>query len=684
MRRFRFVYCYLTVLLAVALVGCDLIPSGPEEPIANIETIIAGTPSATPTATATATATATPTATPTFGPSPTPTATATPTATPLPPTPTPNPALAGFGYCTQTAGFIAGRFSAALQEVRTSGNPAFEQLDLLFDLSPGSPPLSATVSCLAIADALLVPAPAALNAPYALRIELAGWIRDDRFANSITPTISFTGTRTLSQALMLVDPQADVGATILLPLAEPVPFRVTLAPNRLSVAVARSPTLGVASDTLRVPVGSPPGRLEPLYMLFDGDVWQVRPQTTIAGPGMVGQAAGAVNLTNSAETETYLAVSPRGDYLAFCRAEPGLDPADAVLAVPSTLWLLPVNGGEARPLAQPGVSCAEPVFSPDGSTIAFSVDETGAIPTQWAIYTVSVDGGEPIRIEAALDEWSRFRPQWLSGGRLIYRVESPDGRSSLFLRLPTGEVLDVGADLLTDARLVVRYRGFGELVASPNGDYVAVEALRADDPGADLLILNSAGQLVERIGEQRVTLPIPTATPTATATATPTPTPTLTPTPDGTTTATAVVPTATATSTATPTVIPSATPESLPLLPLREGPFWTRPLGWDGDGQLLYLTTLCASDLVQDYQLYRWRGLQRSELLATGQSLGSFGSATVRGRQLFYTAVDGGDEGPRGSQTQSQRYPTTLWVWDFESGGRAALIELVRGVRMVR
>ena len=665
MGRFRVVHpCLLVILFAIVLVGCDLIPVGEGEQIANIETIIAGTPSATPTATATATATATPTATPTFGPTPTATATATPTVTPLPPTPTPNPALTGFGYCTQTVGLTTGRFSAALQEVRTSGNPAFEQLDLIFDLSQGSAPLSATVSCLTVADARIVPAATMLNAPYALRIELAGWLRDDRFAASpVSQTVSFTNTRTITQALLVVDPQADVGATMLVPLAEPVPFRVTLAQNRLSVAVARSATFGVASDTLRVPSGSAPASLEPLYFLFDGDVWQLDLAFSTVGDGMTRRLAGAVNITDSAETETHLAVSPGGDYLAFCRAEPGLDPADAVLAVPSTLWLLPRAGGEAQPLAQVGVSCADPVFSPDGATIAFAVDETGAIPTQWTIYTVPVSGGEPERVEAALDEWSRFMPQWLSGGRLVYRAEAPDGRSALFLRLPTGEVRDVGAELLTDERLVVRYRGFGALIASPNGEYVAVEALRADDPGADLLILDSAGQLVERIGTQRVTLPAPTATPTVPPTAT-----------------------ATATPTATPpaTAIPTATPEPIPPQPLREGPFWTRPLGWDQEGRLLYLTTLCASDLVQDYQLYRWRGLQRSELLATGQSLGGIGAVVVRNGQLFYAAVNGADAGPRGPQTQSQRYPTTLWVWDVDSGDRAALLDLVRGVRDVK
>jgi dipeptidyl aminopeptidase/acylaminoacyl peptidase len=557
------------------------------------------------------------------------------------------------------------------------GNPAFEQLDLFFELSPGSAPLSATVSCLTLADVQIVSTSTTLTTPYVVRIDLSGWLRDDRFTASLpAQTLTFTTTRTISQAIILVDPQADVGATILLPLAEPVPFRVTLTDNRLSIAVARTSTFGVASDTLRVPSGSSPANIEQMFFLFDGDVWKLDANTTVVGEGMTRRLAGAVNLTDSAETETHLAVSPNGDYLAFCRSEAGLDPSDAALAVPSTLWLLPLAGGEAQPLAQVGVSCADPVFSPDGATIAFAVDETGALPTQWMIYTVPVSGGEPTRLETVLDEWSRFAPQWLSGNRLLYRAEAPDGRSSLFLRLSDGKVLDVGAALLTDERLVVRYRGFGTLLASPGGEYAAVEALRADDPGADLLILDSAGQLVERIGTQRVVLPTPTPTPTARPTATPTPTPTVTPTG----TVTPQLPTATPTATA----LPTATPEVVPPQPIREGPFWSRPLGWDAEGRLLYLTTLCASDLVQDYQLYRWRGLQRSELLATGQSLGGIGSTIVRNQQLFYAAVAGADPGPRGPETQNQRSSTALWVWDLKSGDRQILLDLVRGVRELR
>ncbi|MFN3373710.1 MAG: hypothetical protein ACK44M_09110, partial [Chloroflexus sp.] len=166
------------------------------------------------------------------------------------------------------------------------------------------------------------------------------------------------------------------------------------------------------------------------------------------------------------------------------------------------------------------------------------------------------------------------------------------------------------------------------------------------------------------------------ATPTRTPTAPPTATPTVTPTG----TATPQPPTATPTTTA----IPTATLEALPPQPVREGPFWTRPLGWDSEGRLLYLTTLCASDLLQDYQLYRWRGLQRSELLATGQSLGGIGPATVRQQQLVYAALEQAGAGPRGPQAHNQRSPTTLWVWDLGNGGRAALLDLVRGVREVR
>jgi WD40-like Beta Propeller Repeat len=162
--------------------------------------------------------------------------------------------------------------------------------------------------------------------------------------------------------------------------------------------------------------------------------------------------------------------------------------------------VMEADGANAQELAAPGRSCAEPAFSPDSKQIAFVVDEdaTGAQPPRLSIWTIDLTSGEgPRRVGSASDEWSRFGPQWLSDGRLIYLAQAEDGRNTLFLANEGGQEIDVGAPLLvadgTQGQSIARYRGFGRPLASPDGTSVAVEALRVDTPGADLLILDEQG-----------------------------------------------------------------------------------------------------------------------------------------------------------------------------------------------
>ncbi len=702
----------LPLILLVTLAGCDLTTAGVSEEIANVQTIQALTPSPTVSPTASVTPEASATATATLGPSPTPSNTAVPTSTPLPPTPTPNPALAGFSFCDQRAGSTAGLFSARLAEASASGTPAYEQVVMRFELGEGSAPLGATASCLSAVN-LTALAPDSTD-PYAVRVDLPGWLRDERFSSSaVTQTLSFTGTRTITSARLIPGATPDAGAALLIGLSEPLPFRLSVErnPTRLVIAVARNSPLVGSSDQLGLPAGGDPALAAPLFALFDGDVWRVDGDAQGESPGITAGLAGATNITRSPETETHLAVSPDGTTLAFCRAAPGLDPADAELPVPSALWLSDADGQNARPLAQVGVSCADPAFSPDGKTLAFAVDESGATPVQRALYTVPVAGGQPARLDQGVDEWSRFGPQWLADGDLVYAAAAQDGRSTLFLRRADGETLDVGAAVLIRDNAAAPYAALGRPLAAPDGSRFAFEAIRGDAPGADLLILDGDGALLEVIGAERVVQPTPTPSPTATQAPTRTPGPTGTAAITGTATLTGTAsitgtatvtgtaatatsvatrtPTATAaltataavtgTATITPTVAPTLEPEP-PAEAQRSGPFWTRPLAWDSQGRLLYLSTLCSSQAVQDYQLHRWSGAGRSELMAAGQTLGGIGQATASGDGLAYVLTETPPAGPRGPVALSPRSPVSLWLWDLEVGARGELLAAERGL----
>jgi len=777
----------LPLALLLALSACDLTTVGETEQIANIETIRAGTPSPTATPTATPTPSPTATATPTVGP------TATPSPTPLPPTPTPNPALLGFGFCDQRVGPLDGRFSARLLAADASGAPAFEQVTLRFELAPGSAPLGAMADCAPVTD-LDAQVAADLEGAYALRVRLPGWLRDEAFRSSpITATLTFSGTRLLTGARLLPAADPDAGVDLLIGLPEPLPFRLTVErnPTRLTLAVARSSPIVAASDQLRAPTsGGPPDLDGPAFIIFDGDIWRVEAGQRDAGPGLAPVAAGATNLTASPDTETALAVSPDGARVAFCRSAPGLDPADAELPVPGVLWIMNADGSGARPLAQVGVGCADPAFSPDGARVAFAVDETGVTPIQRTLYAVPLEGGRPQRLIDGSDEWSRFAPQWLEGGAVIFAAEAQDGRSTLFLRNPRGEISDVGASALVNDTGEAIYRALGRPLAAPDGSRFAVEALRNDGLGADLLVFDAGGGILEVIGAAREVLPTPTPTPSPTPTTVATGEPAATGAPTGgaaegsptarataaaptaaaaatpaagtatppdatgsptapaaatgsptapaaaasptaasaatgspTARATAAAPTAAAAATGSPTApanvtaspaatatptasatvtatgmptasatpeqggTPTATPAPSPTLepeppaePRREGPYWTRPLAWDAQGRLIYLTTLCASQVVQEYQVYRWAGARRSEMILTGSSLGGIGAAAMEGQRLLYVLTDTAPPGARGPQARRPRGPASLWAWDIAGGQRGELLRGERGI----
>lgn len=593
-------------LLAGALLllaSCGQNPSVAEvEEIANIETIMAGTPSATPTATRT------PTRTPTVTLTPTPAPTRPPTATPLPPTPTPNPALVGFSYCNQEAGRPGdgGRFSARINEVSTEGFPAFERFVLDFELSPDSAPLSAEANCVSARDFRLIQNEPAAPGDYVLQLQLPAWLQDEAFESSVlTQTYSFTNTSILNNAWLQYDPADDAGASVWLGISEPVIFRLVVDEDtsQVRIEVARTASLAQASDELTVPQGNvDPPAAEELFFLLDGDIWRL-------------DSSGVISLTQSIEDETALAASSDAQMLAFCRTQdPGTTPEERALDVPGALWTMEADGSQQRMLASIGFNCADPAFSPDGSIIAFSVDETGVSPTQRNIWVVPVGSSDTMTATdnltvtnvsmlasaqrvASGDEWNRTAPQWIDDQTLVYAADAQDGRSTLFLHdLETGISQDIGAELVIGER----YRALGRPMVSPAGRAIAVEALRSDGSGADLVLFDSNGI------EQDVI----------------------------------------------------------------SGGYWTRPLAWGDDGELLYITTECASTLVQDYTLMLRDtvGGSGERTLARGVTLGAFGDAAILEDGIAYVSAERAEPGARGPGNVPAQVATDIWFWNIDGG----------------
>jgi hypothetical protein len=600
----------LCVLLLLA--GCEQPSVSDQEQIAQRETVLAGTPSPSPTPTVTQTPSPTPTLTATVGPSPTsppPTATLPPTATPPPPTATPNTALRGFSYCTQQAGERdGGRFSAQLSGVKVEGFPAFERVTLAFTRTLDAN-LNASAACLSQrAWSAASDDPAAPGA-YVLQVQLPNWLHDQSFsASAITRTLAFTTTRVVRSIGFRFDPAADAGATIDIPVPDVLRYKLDFRddPARLVLDVAKTSELTTTSDLLSAPVGDKaPALASPVFFLLDGDVWSTSSVTT-------------TNLTRSPEQETALALSPDGKTLAFCRTAPGATGDAFGQSAPGVLLTSNADGSGARTLAGIGFNCADPTFSPDGKTLAWSVDETGVAPALRSVWTVPVTGGQPRRASGTGDTWSRTAPQWLSDGALLYAAASPDGRSTLLLGASNGEESDVGAALLVGDK-GDQYAGFGRPIANADGSVVAIEARRSGSPGSDLVLLDADGQQQAVIGA-------------------------------GT----------------------------------NDSPFVTRPLAWQEDGSLAYVTVACDSTLVQEYALHVRAPGGDDQVIATGATLGAIGSVVGSGGALTYVLGEQSLDDSGDVLALDPNSPAALWLWDIESGARGRLYAAPRAITDLR
>jgi Tol biopolymer transport system component/predicted Ser/Thr protein kinase len=95
------------------------------------------------------------------------------------------------------------------------------------------------------------------------------------------------------------------------------------------------------------------------------------------------------------------------------------------------LWLQPLSHGKpsgaARRLVSQGGNLSHPVFSPDGRWIAYY----GILGEQRDIWTVSVEGGEPIRFTE--DPAPDYQPFWSPDSSQLAFVSERDGRQQIYL-----------------------------------------------------------------------------------------------------------------------------------------------------------------------------------------------------------------------------------------------------------
>ena len=138
----------------------------------------------------------------------------------------------------------------------------------------------------------------------------------------------------------------------------------------------------------------------------------------------------------------------------------------AYVAVPgNTLWRSRIDGSERLQLTDPPTTAALPVWSPDGTQIAYV---SGQVGKPWKIFLVSAQGGSPE--ELLPENVGEIDPTW-----------SPDGSQLAFGRIAAGNSGTADIQLVDiKTRRASTFPGSAGLFAprwSPDGHYLSAQAL---------------------------------------------------------------------------------------------------------------------------------------------------------------------------------------------------------------
>jgi len=102
-------------------------------------------------------------------------------------------------------------------------------------------------------------------------------------------------------------------------------------------------------------------------------------------------------------------VSPDGSLVAYAQTDVDLDAGSRN----SDIWIVPVAGGEPRPLTRHPKADTEPRFSPDGKRLAFLSTREGTPQ----VFVLELAGGEPRKVTSFATEVETFL--WIDDGRLL-------------------------------------------------------------------------------------------------------------------------------------------------------------------------------------------------------------------------------------------------------------------------
>jgi len=150
-------------------------------------------------------------------------------------------------------------------------------------------------------------------------------------------------------------------------------------------------------------------------------------------------------------------------------AEPGISPDGATIAFASggDIWEVPSRGGDARLLVSHPATESRPIYSPDGTRLAFTSTRTG----NGDVYVLTLGSGELNRL--TFDDANELVNGWSADGKFIYFSSGSH---------------DLGS--MTD---VYRVSAFGGTPMPFAADRYATEYFAAAAPGGDAVAITARG-----------------------------------------------------------------------------------------------------------------------------------------------------------------------------------------------
>jgi Tol biopolymer transport system component len=121
-----------------------------------------------------------------------------------------------------------------------------------------------------------------------------------------------------------------------------------------------------------------------------------------------------------------------GEFFPQCTPDGRWVVYQSELSIDPRVWKVPINGGQ--PLQLTTTRAAKPAVSPDGRMVAYSYLDIELNPSRWGIGIGVTEGGPRLKRFDFPSTVTHRYVRWSPDGRSIAFVNSPGGRSDIWLQ----------------------------------------------------------------------------------------------------------------------------------------------------------------------------------------------------------------------------------------------------------